>query len=593
MLKRTILLLLAAAMLLTMPVCAADSASGTMLTMGHTVVAPGFDVYSRVYAMDEETMQAGYSIELQPDSEVYPIVLACDTMYGGMTLEEITAYAQGLGYNVAAAVNTAFFTSPGIPIGIAVEQGVLRSAADGLNAFAILADGSYYTAHEPKVRFALSSDAWGEESMELQYLNKGMEYEDIYMYTSEFSTVSTRVWENVWAVRLKITEGELSLSGSLTMEVTEVIRSATAVPIGEGNMILTAKKKGAYGDAFSKFKVGDVLTLDTLCEDEVLVSAPYITGCGDILVENGQMTDPAGWSPFVEGSHPRTMMGWRADGTLVMYVADGRSPGYASGLTQQQAAEEMLRQGCVTAVNMDGGGSSVVGVRMPGSDSIEPLNRPSDGKPRQCAAYMLLVTDAAPDGEGVNLHLRENNSYVLPNQRLQLHVFATDRALYPGVTDTTAVRYSADGESFTDGVYTATHRAGVHKITMETDTAAGVGEVRVVCQPTDLTVTMADGTPLGDMTVYNGQRLALDIRASHYGKEILADETCVGYSSSIYLGAPDADGVFTIDALPGSWGLLTMEIGDRSYTIRLRVERSLRDISDFRCKTALDFYKAG
>jgi len=590
MYKKLIPLILLLSMLLSLSVSAADSGAGTMLYTTGELIAPGLEAISAVYAGDSGSMQAGYCLELAPNSEVYPILMACDTMYGGMDLETAVAYTRSLGYNVVAAVNTAFFTGASIPIGIVVEEGRLRSAGDGMNAMAILSDGSYYASAGPQVRFRLGSTAWGEETMELQYLNKALESDDIYIYTRDFSTVSTRVTDLVWAVRLRITEGNLTLGGTVTMEIVETMPYGPNVPIGEGEVILTARQQGAYGALFEKFYLGTTVTMEVRCSDERLQDADYVTGCGEILAENGKLTEETSWFSFNEGMHPRTLVGWRSDGTLVLYVADGRRSGYAEGLTLRMAGEEMLRRACQTVVNMDGGGSAVLGVRLPGEWVVEPMNRPSEGVTRQCAAYLMLVTDAGSDGKARYWHLAENGSFLLPNQRIVLHTFATDKGLYPTLAEGENLLYSTAAGIGSEPVFTAPERGGRHTVQIFGGGASGSGELRVIPSPTELSVTFADGKPLRDLTVVNGQKLPLKITASHYGVPIFADETCVTYESDLHLGKPDENGVFTVDTLAGISGHLTMQVADREYTVRLTVVNSPTDIRDHRLKGALDFY---
>lgn len=587
--KRVLPILLLLSVLLSVPVYGADSGAGTMLYSTRTVIAPGLESVKGVYAGENGAMQTGYSLELERDSGVYPVLMACDTMYGGMTMDAAAAYMETMGYNVVGAVNTAYFTAYGVPIGIVVEDGRLRSSADGLNAFAILPDGSYYAVREPRVRFRLGGEAW-EESAELQYLNKSIETDGIHIYTSDFSTVSTRVTEEVWAVRLHITEGELTMSGTLTLEVTEILDTAEAVPIGTDNLILTARKDGSNGDFYTRFQPGETYTLETVCEDEQLRQARYITGCGDILAEHGELTDESQWSPFVAGNHPRTLVGWRSDGTLVLYVADGRRSGYAEGLTQRMAAEEMLRQACRVVVCMDGGGSSVIGARMPGQYTLQTLNRPSAGAQRACAAYLMLVTDEDSDGQVRHWHLRENGRMVLPNQRMQLTAFGTDRGLYPAEGDTARLLWSADGELLSGNVYVAPKQAGLHKITVWGNGASGEGNIRVVARPTYLSFARPDGKALRELVVANGDKLHLRIAANHHGVPIVADETCVEYESSVPLGAPDENGVFTIQALPDTEGTLTLRAGGYTEEIRVKVMPSRRDYTDHRYKTAMEWY---
>lgn len=358
-------------------------------------------------------------------------------------------------------------------------------------------------------------------------------------------------------------------------------------------MILTASVNGPYGALWQRFAIGDTVTVQTACADEKLAQAKYITGCGDILVEHGKIADSTDWMHQIGGSNPRTMVGWRADGTLVMYVAEGRNPGTADGLTLQMAAEEMLRQGCEFAVNMDGGGSSIVGVRLPGQTAVEALNRPSDGGQRQCAAYLLLVTDDQPDGIVRNWHLKQNNLTVLPGQRVALSVFGTDAALYPAGEPPKHLAY-ADAKGPLEGnVFTAPDTSGSHRITMWGGGAVGEGEIKVLTDPSVLKIVDRYGREPKSVLLEQGESLNLRVIASHNGTVIPADSSAIRYEMSAPLGKVDADGVFTADALIGTRGTLTMRIGGYTQELQVTVIRSRTDASEHRMKTALDFLKVG
>lgn len=73
-----------------------------------------------------------------------------------------------------------------------------------------------------------------------------------------------------------------------------------------------------------------------------------------ILVMNGEAVDT---SFLVTGVNPRTAIGQRADGAVLMLVVDGRQA-HSMGCTYQDLAEVMLEHGAVNAINMDGGSSS-------------------------------------------------------------------------------------------------------------------------------------------------------------------------------------------------------------------------------------------
>lgn len=84
--------------------------------------------------------------------------------------------------------------------------------------------------------------------------------------------------------------------------------------------------------------------------------------------------------------HPRTAVGINADGSrLFLLVVDGRKPDMAIGMSYEEEAAELLRWGCREALNLDGGGSSVMALRDSASGELRILNQPSDGHERPVA----------------------------------------------------------------------------------------------------------------------------------------------------------------------------------------------------------------
>ena len=84
--------------------------------------------------------------------------------------------------------------------------------------------------------------------------------------------------------------------------------------------------------------------------------------------------------------HPRTAIGLDHRGTkLTILIVDGRRPGIATGMTGPEIAQEMLRLGCVDAINLDGGGSTTLVMRDRDDDQLKVINHPSDLRERPVA----------------------------------------------------------------------------------------------------------------------------------------------------------------------------------------------------------------
>ena len=78
---------------------------------------------------------------------------------------------------------------------------------------------------------------------------------------------------------------------------------------------------------------------------------------------------------------------------MLLAVVDGRQPHHSVGMTAYELADLMAKHGCRRAINLDGGGSSVL-VAVNAKGSLEIVNKPSDGKPSkpiQLASEIGLV----------------------------------------------------------------------------------------------------------------------------------------------------------------------------------------------------------
>lgn len=115
-------------------------------------------------------------------------------------------------------------------------------------------------------------------------------------------------------------------------------------------------------------------------------NAHSVIGAGATILSNGEAVDNLGDAP----RHPRTMVGRKADGTIVLATIDGRQAHRDMyGATHQEMAALLLHYGAVEAYNLDGGGSTTMIIRR-GND-YELVNSPSDGSERRDTNGLLVV----------------------------------------------------------------------------------------------------------------------------------------------------------------------------------------------------------
>ena len=109
-----------------------------------------------------------------------------------------------------------------------------------------------------------------------------------------------------------------------------------------------------------------------------------VIGYPNNLVLDGEVVDDPNYR------HPRTMIGTKEDGTIVMMTVDGRrtSKGYY-GLAPSEQSAAMIHYGCTNAFNLDGGGSTTMVILENGEFVIK--NEPSDNSPRSDGNCLLLT----------------------------------------------------------------------------------------------------------------------------------------------------------------------------------------------------------
>ena len=96
----------------------------------------------------------------------------------------------------------------------------------------------------------------------------------------------------------------------------------------------------------------------------------------EIYLREGELSELSLCEPFASIPHPRTTVGIREDGTVIVMVVDGRLPEYSNGATIVDLGRLMQSLGAKRAINIDGGGSCTFLINIDGE--LTMLNRPAD-----------------------------------------------------------------------------------------------------------------------------------------------------------------------------------------------------------------------
>ena len=603
-LRRAAALLLAA--VLAMPTVSAHAGETRLQT--RTDIAPGL-VYRNTVTENNTLRVESFSLELAPGGPVRPILLqASGTIYGAASINRAVSLAREQGLQVLGAVNTDFFsTATGVPLGIVVENGIYKSSGTPesvRNAVAIAGDGTVTLAEDPRVSLTLTCSRTGGRFT--PSFNKARSPSGgLYLLNRDFSEVSTRTSSPGWYVRMRVTDrdpddpswmlgpdyqppvkpdtGPLTVNATRFLEVTEVLRSDQPVTIGPDEYILTADDVSKLDDVFLSFRVGDLLTLKTSCSDPALSAAQWAGGVGDIMVQDGVLTDSSAWTYTGKGRAPRTALGIREDGSLLLYAADGRQPGHSAGLSQTDLAEEMLAQGCLWAANLDGGGSTALSAWLPGREGPALVSRPSGGKPRACATFLLLVSEHSGDGVPRRLTPAENGLAVLTGSSVPLPaVTAVDSGPAPlglPVSDVTAASLSGLG-TVSGGIYTAGPAAGTDVLRLYSSALGLYGElqIHVVDTLTELSVTRTgEETPLTALDLRPGEKVPLSVSGSYWGRPALRSVQNTVWTADGSVGSVDEAGVFTASGAACT-GSVSVTAGGLTRTVPVSVVNTHDDV---------------
>lgn len=106
-----------------------------------------------------------------------------------------------------------------------------------------------------------------------------------------------------------------------------------------------------------------------LADKNIMLSGPLL-----ILNNEKEKLDSV---PFNKFRHPRSAIGIKANGNVLLLTVDGRQEN-SSGMSLFELTKIMKWLGCTSAINLDGGGSTALWVSGYGENGV--VNHPSDNK---------------------------------------------------------------------------------------------------------------------------------------------------------------------------------------------------------------------
>ena len=302
----------------------------------------------------------------------------------------------------SVGVNGDYFApSDGRPSGIFLRDGILATPPNPARSSAgVTLDGLLDVR---RVSFRGTWRGTGQRRA-LNFLNKAPGTNGISLFTSDWGTSTPRVSGAFSAVLGSFPPATPNTDLAIPVTATS---AGTSLRIEPGTAVLVARGNAA-AKLQAEAQVGTVVTLRLILQPDWSVVSDAIGG-GPVLVRDGApvyRSNEGFTTSQLAPRGPRTAVGQRADGGIVLLTTDGRQPGFSVGMTNFELAQALVRFGAVRGMALDGGGSSTLAFEG------TVLNSPSDGRERAVSDALMfqyfgvyapppLEAVVSPNGDGV------------------------------------------------------------------------------------------------------------------------------------------------------------------------------------------------
>lgn len=360
------------------------------------------DKTNKKYAWNNHTVQW---VDLPASTENVSVVVWTKGTENGWASATVRTTAMDFekknpGWIVVAAVNGDFFDIEGTkePTNISVQMGDVYQPI----ALNTIRKGIGFNSYDLNDR--IIGDVSLDSKLSIEKIVDGKVESSIHV-----ASVNTYLSETGITLITKDVKGSFDLTGYKVLvgqyDTCRVTKSDTSRVFVKGTLVskeeINEAKKPSMGQFYLVSKDG---SLDNFVSEGDYVRCQYnltnewanydnVIGYTHQILNNSEpMYQGNTTDDFVYTTHPRTFVGFKEDGSVVMMVTEGRGKESDNqiGTSLFQGAELMRLAGCKTAYNLDGGGSSTLIVRN-GAGTFETINRPSDGGERAIGNAVLFV----------------------------------------------------------------------------------------------------------------------------------------------------------------------------------------------------------
>ena len=540
------------------------------------------------------TLLAESYMVYEPGEGVQPVVCFGNDVAGAAGFTKIAEIEGEAGNTVCAGINGDYFTmATGVAMGFIIKNGrVCSSERNGYESIGFMADGSVVIGN-PGLNVGLVNETTGLILSQLCFNKTLTDDNGLVVYSKDFGPDNGAGKHRSVVVSIieeASTEGEetaeadaptlpVPAPGSTVRGVVESIETCEgARALEEGKLVLSISETTKYASVISAVEamnVGDIIDISFGISEEWL-DAVNAVGAERRLISAGVISENiiADASASKDSTRdPRTAFGIRADGSTVLYTADGRDKARSSGLTYLELAQRLLDLGCVEAVNLDGGGSTQIYAVYPGDEKVTQINQSSGGSTRRCADYLCLVNRAERTGNLTRLSIYPYKERVLAGATLPLTLKGSDEGWYAVDVASYIPVWSVSGKLGTveNSAFVAGKNAGTAQVSARVGGITGTAEIEIITRPDELNVTYGKDKALPEcLYVYAGETVQFKATAIYNRKTLIADDACYTWTLSDGLGTLENGKFIAADA---EWteGFINVTAGEVSKSIPVTV----------------------
>lgn len=214
---------------------------------------------------------------------------------------------------------------------------------------------------------------------------------NIIIYTAKFGA-KTKTKGGTEVIAEFVNATDLKANGSTKVRVKSVVQSGDNAIPANGIVISASGWTTKYFDALAVGTELDI-TPSFMIDNVQIKDLVEMTGGCPVILKNGKIENTDALLNHLKGRTSRTAVGYDSTGKkVVMLVVDSRQPGVSEGVPSKDLAAIMANVGCIDALNLDGGGSSILY-----HNQLGVRNVPSDGTPRKVINGLFLITPDQKD----------------------------------------------------------------------------------------------------------------------------------------------------------------------------------------------------